>query len=876
MEDERELSRRKTRKDEGVSLARPLELFTNSKGRTYVKFTLDGLDWYSYPLQKKVSTQLEHSMLFKFGGDPTIAVQSVLFAHGFTRVRNESPLFNILWTWTHPNLSVVRNLKWFQRINHFLRSEQITHKDYLCMNVQRMQKSKGFKNFNIIPQTFVLPSEMPYFKETFRKGSVWIVKPCHSSRGRRIYLINNPSQICSVEPVVVSRYIDNPLCINGFKFDLRLYVAVTSYDPIRIYLYSEGLGRFAAEPYSKEEENLTNLYMHLTNYSINKTHPDFIMSQSEEVENHGNKWSLSAILNHLRRKGYNIQELMMSIEDAVIKTIISGEVPIASASRHFQPYKANCFELFGFDILIDESLKPWILEVNLSPSLTCDSPLDFKIKSNLITDLMSLIGIPVQDPNPPPPPQTASQSSIKLVRTVRRMPSVSVEEQQVLSCTVDEYKRRGHFVRIFPSEDSWELYGAFLENRTSFNFSLYTHIYPDNLSKMKWPPHSTTSITTMIARRIKKGAQIHILSPDKTNDVKGLSAVHRVKLYASPLQGKGTNCSCLSPPTSDEEDFNTTNYKEDETIYRSSLSVPSLNRYQVRLILTAYLEKVYDKLLHHTKKDAMLKSSDTFEKNLNVIERFISNVSQNLVSHSSTSLPLRHTLPLIVRCKMLTQILMDLIFSYRAETTVLRDKLSDDAIGNVDGCCCEDVMSDNAIEYFISTASETQLERVLREIAATIDLPLVFKLSDNLKVAHSARRAEAHPLKLGRPKKRSLSAGAPIRDTQQQQFSFRRCQSVLPSATRAGLQELLKPQINYLVSDRTVSSLLKKGTMTERSSYKFMQQGCKRLYRDFQSLPLLVKPDDSAGASSRPMRPQSSIYKQNLLSDPIVKIKHMH
>ena len=47
----------KGRKDEGVPPARPLELFTNSKGRTFVKFTLDGLDWYSYPLQKKVSSK---------------------------------------------------------------------------------------------------------------------------------------------------------------------------------------------------------------------------------------------------------------------------------------------------------------------------------------------------------------------------------------------------------------------------------------------------------------------------------------------------------------------------------------------------------------------------------------------------------------------------------------------------------------------------------------------------------------------------------------------------------------------------------------------------------------------------------------------------
>ena len=67
------------------------------------------------------------------------------------------------------------------------------------------------------------------------------------------------------------------LFLTGYKFDLRLYVLVTSFDPLRIYMYTEGLGRFAAEPYSKCEENLTNLYMHLTNYSINKTHPDFVM-----------------------------------------------------------------------------------------------------------------------------------------------------------------------------------------------------------------------------------------------------------------------------------------------------------------------------------------------------------------------------------------------------------------------------------------------------------------------------------------------------------------------------------------------------------------------------------------------------------------------
>lgn len=57
------------------------------------------------------------------------------------------------------------------------------------------------------------------------------------------------------------------------------------------------------------------------------------------------------------------------------------------------PYKDNCFELLGFDILIDSLLEPWLIEVNLSPSLGCDSALDQRIKGNLISDLFTLIGV---------------------------------------------------------------------------------------------------------------------------------------------------------------------------------------------------------------------------------------------------------------------------------------------------------------------------------------------------------------------------------------------------------------------------------------------------------------------------------------------------
>lgn len=74
--------------------------------------------------------------------------------------------------------------------------------------------------------------------------------------------------------------------------------------------------------------------------------------------------------------GIDAENIFNKIKDIIIKTIISAEPILNNAFEMFVPYSTNCFELLGFDVLIDDSLNPWLLEVNMSPSLTCDSPLD--------------------------------------------------------------------------------------------------------------------------------------------------------------------------------------------------------------------------------------------------------------------------------------------------------------------------------------------------------------------------------------------------------------------------------------------------------------------------------------------------------------------
>ncbi|XP_075359394.1 tubulin polyglutamylase TTLL5 isoform X1 [Mycteria americana] len=467
-------------------------------------------------------------------------VRNILTAHGFHEVHPNSSDYNLMWTGSHLKPYLLRSLTDIQKVNHFprysllfwdFRSYELTRKDRLYKNVSRMQLAHGFKTFHILPQTFILPTEYQDFCNTYSKDrGPWIVKPVASSRGRGVYLINNPNQIVLEDNILVSRYISNPLLIDDFKFDVRLYVLVTSYDPLVIYLYEEGLARFATVRYDQASKNIKNQFMHLTNYSVNKKSGDYVSCDDPEVEDYGNKWSMSAMLRYLKQEGRDTAALMANVEDLIIKTVVSAELAIATACKTFLSHRGSCFELYGFDVLIDDTLKPWLLEVNLSPSLACDAPLDLKIKASMLSDMFTLVGFVCQDPgqrssraiyhssesvrrNPyqklQRPVSAQSQTANTRLRTrplsasdaeiKNPMPSgrekatgrqgssvlgLSMEEIKVLRRVREENERRGGFIRIFPTPLTWDLYGSFLEHKTSMNYMLATRLFQDR-GKMK-------------------------------------------------------------------------------------------------------------------------------------------------------------------------------------------------------------------------------------------------------------------------------------------------------------------------------------------------------------------------------------------------------
>lgn len=442
---------------------------------------------------------------FKIEHTDAPVVRDTLIGNGLVQTTQKDWLIQ----WSGPGMkdSVYHELNEFQRVNHFPGSTELTRKDRLWMNFHDMAQTFGDKDFDFVPQTFVLPEQVQEFLECYnREGGLWIVKPHASSRGRGIFVLRDVSELPLNEVSVVSQYVENPLLIQGLKFDLRVYVLVTGYDPLRAYIYREGLVRFASKPYSTEAQHLSDAYRHLTNYSINKAASNFVENTQLKADNVGHKWSISALNRHLKCVGVDAEHMWIQIMDLIMKSLLSVEPVISARTKTTAPYSQNCFELYGFDVLVDSQLKPWLLEVNLSPSMQAESPLDWQIKSSLLADSFNLVGINRVDksrlaeaararwkaaPRPPgkPPgvPERKKNRPVSGRASVLR-PAQAEEEQQAFSSTqltsvalgaidtedlkaaahaIVETTRSRNFIRLFPTRKTVQHYASITDSQAA-------------------------------------------------------------------------------------------------------------------------------------------------------------------------------------------------------------------------------------------------------------------------------------------------------------------------------------------------------------------------------------------------------------------------
>ena len=206
--------------------------------------------------------------------------------------------WDVAWMDTGSELTKLGKLKPFQRVNCFPGINCMTRKDGLSKNLMELRKSFP-KHYDFFPETFILPEDHAQFKAQFahyKDSKTFIIKPQASSQGKGIFLTKTWANIPYAGNYIAQRYISRPYLLEGLKFDLRIYVLLQSCDPLKIYIFDDGLARFATKPYEEPNaNNIDDMFVHLTNYAINKNNPGFVFNSSAADDSTGHKRSLKAL-----------------------------------------------------------------------------------------------------------------------------------------------------------------------------------------------------------------------------------------------------------------------------------------------------------------------------------------------------------------------------------------------------------------------------------------------------------------------------------------------------------------------------------------------------------------------------------------------------
>lgn len=326
---------------------------------------------------------------------------------GWVRSADTDPEWHIYWASVGTVKQIFNpeggyRLNDMQIINHYPNHFELTRKDLMVKNIKRYLKDLSKETNAVVPRDFVpvtylLPADYNLFVEEFRRNpnAMWIMKPTSRSQGKGIFIINKLAQIKKwssqsrwaqmplKEAYIISRYIEDPLLIGGKKFDLRLYVLVSCFRPLRVHQYVHGFARFCNVKYNTDLDAIDNPFIHLTNVAIQKHNEEY-------NSKHGGKWHVQNLRLFLEGTyGLEASNRLFSEMDQVIIHSLKSVQNVMINDRH-------CFECYGYDILIDAELRPWLMEVNASPSLSTTTESDRVMKTCLLRDIYAVVtaGVP--------------------------------------------------------------------------------------------------------------------------------------------------------------------------------------------------------------------------------------------------------------------------------------------------------------------------------------------------------------------------------------------------------------------------------------------------------------------------------------------------
>jgi len=289
-------------------------------------------------------------------------------------------------------------LKRYQRVSRlFGLRKALWNKDRFCETMAFATRGYDDLPYEFVFPCWIMPTDfVELIKEAKTKyqNRSFILKPTDRGEGNGIIVMDDWRQLTNWkskfpdnDEIVVQTYLPNPFLIKQRKWDMRTYVLVTSINPLRVYMYRDGLVRFASSKYEKDAKAGGKATSFLTNTSINK-------KAGVAVEDL--TWPFARVWTYLIGIGIDPEMLWNRIERAVVQLLLSAEPSFVKQFKKLQNdfTCVNCYQLLGVDVIVDDDLVPRVIEVNGEPSMQLsgedNSQYDYTKKS-MAHDLITLL-----------------------------------------------------------------------------------------------------------------------------------------------------------------------------------------------------------------------------------------------------------------------------------------------------------------------------------------------------------------------------------------------------------------------------------------------------------------------------------------------------
>eukprot|EP00794_Sanderia_malayensis_P015068 gene15068-16623_t len=322
---------------------------------------------------------------FYIGGHNGVAlVEKPLLEMGWTRISDNKDLsYYLKWVECKSQIDYKSFKEGEQLVNHISNGGCLTSKHGLLQTLleyERITNRKAVDNASKInladfyPETYSIDSrqEIEIFSSIYKAGETWICKPSGANQGKGIFLVRSLDQMKKelLERAanrtrrssgrIVSRYLTNPLLLNGCKFDIRAYMLIASTVPYMVF-YHPGYVRLSCVEFSNDSTDIT---AHLTNQYIQKKHPEYSKGREASV------WTMQRFndyINSTYKDEKNIPEDWAKDE----LTLRMKEIMLLCfrAAHNKLQRRMGYFDLLGFDFMVDENMKVWLIEINVNPAL---------------------------------------------------------------------------------------------------------------------------------------------------------------------------------------------------------------------------------------------------------------------------------------------------------------------------------------------------------------------------------------------------------------------------------------------------------------------------------------------------------------------------